>query len=243
MSAKPEVEIKLISHPDDWKGSSSQVDGLSMTRKIGSFCRILGIDVSGPASHKIEDDYYDDSQLTLASMGYSFRRRRKSGSMLVTVKREVVPGSTVSRLENEFSCDTEAFDRLISHPAEVANLLAESFGRTGLIGSLEPILSVANERTVVRLQTACGEYELSCDRYSYLSEYDLTRGAGVSRRSSELFIELEIEAKGPACDDPTIRSLAAIIACAFDLEYHDKSKFCRGLDWLRQGPRQRFPSS
>jgi len=168
-------------------------------------------------TRKSVDTYYDSDDLVLYRSDCSLRQKVSSnGKIKLTIKRPVSKdGGVMSREEIEIRSDGSL--------ESVKSFCGQYFPDLR-IGDI-PVVSVENERYAFNYTDGSG-IMLSLDSCEYVSGERRTK-----------FYEIEIE----SMDDGVQRDFDSIGLCGFvkdelGFEPTVKSKYCRGVEWVREGP-------
>lgn len=218
-----ENELKLsgcINNQLKYVGDTAE-DGLNKLYKI---LDILELEYA-PTSHMVrqEDIYFDSKDHLLESSGASLRIRNTESQKVLTIKKMLKAQSAVMRreevelpipdVENEQQFLTKNFEKYF--PQYVGTLLNE-------------ILCVYNTRHEIMISTTCSTYKLCFDKFEY---YCNSTGEG-----GDPLYEIEIEQlNGDDIEtDSSIGKLSVILTDLMGFSIEKRSKYIKGVDWLKQ---------
>lgn len=174
------------------------------------------------------DLYFDDEELTLHSIGASFRLRKKKDNIRVTVKKRLPAKKGYSEEGLYERVEEEA---VISQFQEKALLAGEPINvfPYRLIAyiapycrTLKPIVKVINDRRVLNLKDSNNcQVELCLDNVSY----------EINSKTVGPYFEIEIESKGSPRE--SVRDLANFLEENLGLIPSHQSKYERGISLLK----------
>lgn len=177
-----------------------------------------------PIPNKIrqKDIYFDSNQRQIERLGGSLRIRTIDSHQYLTVKKPLNNHSTILRRKE--------IERQISESENLQELLVEAFHTYfPECGDelLEEILQVYNTRHEINISTPCHAYKLCFDKFEFYCSSVAEGG------DPQYEIEIEQIDGDDIEEDPSISKLSILLIDAMGFNVDSKSKYKKGLVWLR----------
>jgi hypothetical protein len=223
-----ENEIKMAAEPNCQIKYKDAHDRELVIDKFLCLCKLLGMEIGEIQHHKINDNYWDDTQASLYNRNMAVRTRKEDDKYYYTLKMP----------KNEFSlgllrdeCEDEIGSPAFHYSGinECKTLLKQKLGLDAhfISSDLHNSLNVSNDRTSFNVKTKENNSYLVCFDCFYFS----TNSHGFKRYSDNYF-EIEIENKNKDLSfDDSIISLINAINRLFSFAQHENTKYGRAYSW------------